>query len=184
MAVQTRNHFLDRDLRYVFSYTVDLAMTYEEIGPVPGGVRVNISANGGEMFQVLNERSPWAENNIRGKVLPGGTDWAFLGDDDIGRVNVRLAFRTDDNAYIGARYGGVFMLGPGGYREMLRDRKPEDRPGTFEKPVSVKVFVTPPFETSHPRYQWLTKLQCVGFGRVNIVQGAAREGTFDVYAMG
>jgi len=184
MAVTTRNYFLDRELRYVFSYTAELEMKYEEIGPVPGGARVNIFAKGGELFQVLNERAPWAENNIRGQVVKGGTDWAFLGDDDIGRVDVRIAFRTDDNAYIEGRYGGVFELGPGGYREMLRKReKDSDRPGSWAKPFEVKVFISPTFQTSHPRYTWLTKLQCVGFGKVKIVEGRAREGSFDIYAM-
>ena len=184
MAVTTRNYFLDRELRYVFSYTLELEMVYEEIGPVPGGARVNIFAKGGELFQVLNERSPWAENNIRGRVLNGGTDWAFLGDDDIGRVDARVGVRTDDNAYIEGRYGGLFELGPGGYRDLLRKRKEdEDKLGTWEEPFMVKVFVAPTFQTSHPRYSWLTKLQCAGFGKIKIVEGQAREGTFDIYAM-
>lgn len=184
MAVQIRNYFLERDLRYVFSYTLELEMNYEEIGPVPGGARVNIFTKGGQLFQVLNERSPWAENNIRGQAIAGGTDWAFLGDDDVGRVNVRAAFKTEDNAYIEAHYRGVFLLGPGGYRELLRKRDPAEDPfGTWEKPVLVPVYITPTFETSHPRYEWLTKLQCVGFGRVKIVEGRAREATFDIYAM-
>ncbi len=184
MAVKTRNYFLDKDLRYVVSFTAELDMKYEEIGPVPGGARVNIFAKGGELFQVLNERSPWAENNIRGQIVPGGTDYAFLGNDDIGRADVRLAFRTDDNAFIEARYGGVFELGPGGYREILRKVPANEKPvGTWDEPFVIKVYIAPTFQTSHPRYTWLTKIQCVGFGKVNIVEGRAREGTFDIYAM-
>jgi hypothetical protein len=182
MSVQIRESFVERDLRYVFSWTVEVEMAYDEIGPVPGGARVNIFTKGGDVFQVLNERSPWAENNIRGKVI-SGADWAFLGEDDIGRVNVRMAIETDDHAYIQARSHGVFQVGPGGYRELLRERKPKQRPGSWEKPFIAPVFVTPTFETSHPRYEWLTKLQCVGFGRVKIVEGRAREVTLDVYAM-
>jgi hypothetical protein len=187
MSAQIRNYFLDRDLRYVFSYTIDLSMNRQEIGPVPGGVRVNIFTLGGELFQVLNERSPWAENNIRGTVLPGGGDWAFLGDDDVGRVDVRIAFRTEDNAYLESRYRGVFPLGPGGFREFLREFDSRGEPvkllGTEKKPFFASVFIAPTFETSHPRYKWLTKLQCAGFGRVKIVHGSAREMSIDVYAL-
>jgi len=67
---------------------------------------------------------------------------------------------------------------------MLRKReKDSDRPGSWAKPFEVKVFISPTFQTSHPRYTWLTKLQCVGFGKVKIVEGRAREGSFDIYAM-
>ena len=55
--------------------------------------------------------------------------------------------------------------------------------GTPEKPFLAKVYVTPTYETSHPRYQWLTRLQCVGYGEVKIVRGEAKEVTIDVYAM-
>ena len=186
MTVKIRDHFLQRDLRYIFSYTVELQMKREEIGLVPGGVRVNILAKGGEVFQVLNERAPWSEGNIRGQIIDG-TDWAFMREDDIGAPEVRLAFKTVDGAYIESRYKGIYPLGPGGYRELLREfdsrGEPVDLPGTPEKPFIGRVFVSPTYETSHPRYQWLTKLQCVGYGEVKIIRGEVREVSIDVYAM-
>lgn len=188
MSVELRNYFLERDLRYVFSYSVELRMRREEIGLVPGGVRVNIFASGGEVYQVLNERAPWAEGNIRGKILPGGADFAFLREDDIGMVNACLAFRSSDGAYVESRYTGMFPLGPGGYREMLRGYDSRGEPvkllGTREKPFIARLFVTPTFQTSHPRYQWLTKIQGVGYGQIKIIDGEAKEVTVDVYAMG
>jgi uncharacterized protein DUF3237 len=187
MTIPLRDYFLERDLRYVFSYSVELRMERQEIGLVPGGVRVNIFASGGDVYQVLNERAPWAEGNIRGKVLPGGADWAFLREDDVGLADVSLAFRTTDGAYIESRYKGVFPLGPGGYRELLRETdsrgEPVDLVGTPDKPFLARLYVTPTYQTSHPRYQWLTRLQCVGYGEVKIVRGEAKEVTVDVYAM-
>ena len=188
MSVEIRDYFLERDLRYVFSYSLELRMAREEIGLVPGGVRVNIFASGGEVYQVLNERAPWAEGNIRGKVLPGAADWAFLREDDVGVPNASMAFKTTDGAYVESHYSGVFLLGPGGYRELLRERDSAGKRvkllGTWDKPFFANLYVTPTYETSHPRYEWLTKLQCVGYGKIKIVQGIATEVTVDVYAMG
>ncbi len=188
MSVQPRDYFLERDLRYVFSYTLELRMAREEIGLVPGGVRVNIFASGGEVYQVLNERAPWSEGNIRGTVLPGGADWAYLREDDVGVPNASMAFKTTDGAYVESRYTGVFPLGPGGYREMLRERDSRGEKvellGTREKPFIAQLYVTPTFQTAHPRYKWLTKLQCIGYGQIKIIDGLATEITVDVYAMG
>jgi hypothetical protein len=188
MSVQIRDYFLERDLRYVFSYSLELEMKREEIGLVPGGVRVNIFADKGEVYQVLNERAPLAEGNIRGTVLKGGGDWALLREDDIGIPDAVMAFKTSDGAYIETRYSGVFPLGPGGYRELLRERdsrgKKIDLLGTDKKPFIAPLYITPRFQTSHPRYKWLTKLQCVGFGQIKIVLGRATEITVDIYAMG
>jgi hypothetical protein len=187
MSARTRNYFLDRDLRYLFSYTVELEMKREEIGLVPGGVRINLFGKEGQLYQVLNERAPWAENDVRGTVLPGAVDYAFLGDNDVGHVDIRVSFKTTDGAYIESRYTGVSDLGRGGYREFLREKdfrgEATELLGTADKPFIAKLFVTPTYETSHPRYQWLTKLQCVGFGRIVIIEGMAREATYDIYAM-
>src|SRR5205085_12694931 len=106
MSIAVRNYFIDRDLRYVFSYSLELEAKREEIGLVPGGVRLNLFGKQGELFQVLNERSPWAENDVRGKVLPGALDFAFVGDDDIGHPDVEICFRTTDGAFIVSRYSG------------------------------------------------------------------------------
>jgi hypothetical protein len=187
MSVTLRDYFLARDLRYVLSYSLELRMAREEIGLVPGGVRVNIFASGGDVYQVMNERAPWGEGNVRAKVLPGGVDFAFLREDDVGVADASLAFKTTDGAYVESRYTGMFPLGPGGYRSLLRERDANGKRikplGTVDQPVLVPLYVTPTYQTSHARYQWLTKLQCIGFGQVKIVGGVASEVTVDVYAM-
>lgn len=186
MAIQLRRHFVDRDLHYVLSYTVGLNMRPGEIGPVPGGARVNVFTKDGILYQVLNKRAPWAEGNIRGAVLPGGMDWMFLGEDDVGRTDARIAFHTADGAYLEARLRGVISLGSGGYKAWLRgmkiseeSRPPEPKGETF----LARVHATPLFEASHVRYRWLTELQCAGFGRLKVVGGAFTELTMDVYAL-
>jgi hypothetical protein len=175
-----RYHFLDQGLLYILSWDVKLSMNREEIGFVPGGARVNIfTEGGGPVYHVLNDRTAHGEDTVTGSII-SGTDWAFLREDDVGEVNVRLSLRTDDNAVIDARVRGKFPLGPRGFRRfVMRDVEV----GTMEAPFFGKVLASVEFETGVAKYGWLTRKQCVGVGRVRIEYTEAVSASFDVYAM-
>lgn len=176
-----RNAFVDWNLLYLFSYDANLEMRREEFGPVPGGLRVNIFAKPDEtrVYHVMREPSFLGREVIKGTVVWGG-DWALVREEDIGQLDVRLTIRTDDGALIDATYGGVFALGPRGFRHLVTERP---RLGSEQKPFEAPVVVTPRFETNSLRYHWLTEYQCVAFGRLSIVDSIARKVSFDVYAM-
>jgi Protein of unknown function (DUF3237) len=78
---------------------------------------------------------------VKGTVLPGGGDWFRMRDDGVGELDVRATFKTDDGALIYSHYRGVLIPSTGYFR------------------------TTPRFETSAEKYQWLTKLVCVGVGK-------------------
>lgn len=143
----------------ICSYTVTLQMPPEVIGPVPEGIRVNIYLTGG---QVTGER-------LRGEVLPVGADWLLIRRDGVGIVDVRASIRTHDGALLYASYGGVVDLGPDGYERFLAGEMPPQFP----------VRTAPRFQTSHPAYAWLNRLQCVGVGIVEPGKGLV---TYDLYA--
>jgi hypothetical protein len=43
---------------------------------------------------------------LRGKVLPGGTDWIMVRGDGSFHLDVRITLQTDDDHLIGMTYGG------------------------------------------------------------------------------
>jgi hypothetical protein len=96
---------------------------------------------------------------IRGEVLPGGGDWLLVGEDRIGRVDVRATIRTDDGALIHYTAGGLIKL-PDDALERLAagERIP------FEESY---VRTTPRFETSDERYAWLSELVVVAYNELS-----------------
>ena len=77
--------------------------------------------------------------------------WAF---------NVRVTLETDDHALISVSYAGILDLGPDG----------AERARTQRWPVAAPVRSAPRLLTSHPRYQWLNRLQCIGVGEVRVAE--------------
>jgi hypothetical protein len=176
-----RTHLLDNELLYLFSYDADLEMRRDIIGFVAGGVRVNIGAVPDEtrVFNVARERTIHGSRSVQGTVL-WGTDMAIIRTDDVAILNVRVAIQTDDGATIFSRYRGVFPCGPRGFRKLISEKP---LLGSEEAPFVANVYVTPTYETMDPRYAWLMKYQCVGFGEISVVESKVRGAQFDIYAM-
>lgn len=86
--------YIDRmfsyELQHLFTYTADLRLPPEVVGPIPEGVRATAYVLGGEI----------SGPRLRGKVLPVGGDWLLLRTDGIGLVDVRLTLQTHDDALI------------------------------------------------------------------------------------
>jgi hypothetical protein len=90
--------------------------------------------------------------------------------DGVGVADVRITYETDDGALLLSRYYGIFDLGPDGYERALRNEY---------DPVPPLV-LAPQFVTSHPKWLWLNRLQCLGVGRVTMADLLVR---FDLYAI-
>lgn len=179
--LRTRTNLFDRDLLYLFSYDADLEMRRDEIGFVPGGLRVNVVAKPNEtrVYHVAREKSTLGFQTVQGTVT-WGLDRALIRNDNIGVLDVQLMIRTDDGAVIYSVYDGIFAAGPRGYRKLI-SKKPVM--GTESRPFTAPVFISPRYETSSPKYRWLTQYQCVGFGQVEIIKSTVRSASFDIYAM-
>lgn len=181
-----RRVLLDKSLLYLFSFDVEADPDRQNIGFVPGGVRVNIEArpNLSRVYHVLRDRSiaGTASPAISG-VIEWGGDWLFLRDDDIGYSDVRFSIRTDDNAVIHGSYPVTCYLGSGGFRRLVKAGSERDRLGTEKEPVDIPLITTPRFETTSEVYNWLTELQCIGVGRIRVIRNEFRRITYDVYSL-
>ncbi len=115
----------------------------EIIGPVAEGFRVNIYTEGG---QVLGPK-------LVGTCGVGG-DWFTIRRDGMGIVDSRVMIHANDGALVYTHYTGMTEFGPDGYERIVRGELP--KPG--------KIFITARFQTAHPDYSWLNRVQAIGIG--------------------
>lgn len=161
ISIDTPVAGLDYRLDHLFSYRLGLQMPPEVIGPAPDGLRVNFYFTGGEI----------SGPHLRGRVLPVGGDWLTVREDGVGILDLRATFEAEDGALIYAPFIGVLDLGEDGYQSLLRGEYAPD--GTSFRSA-------PRYQTAHPAYQWLNRLQCIGIGEVFPSRAEAR---CDVYAV-
>jgi hypothetical protein len=132
------------DLQFFSALTVNLRA--EVVGATPEGYRINFYVKDGTV------KGP----SIDAKVRPEGGDWMCIRPDGIGMVDISITYETSDGALILERAGGVFDLGPDGYSKVVEQR--------FEG--SPPFYATPSWDTAHPKWQWINRLQGFGVGRV------------------
>src|SRR5262245_49005238 len=81
-------------------------------------------------------------DRLRGKVLPGGADWATATAEGVFELDLRATLETDDGALIHLTFTGI------------RDDERQ------------YVRTLPRFETAAPRYDFLNRLLAVGLGEI------------------
>jgi hypothetical protein len=134
-------------LEYLMTYRADLK-TPIEIGAVPSGSRQIFDVTGGSF------EGP----RLKGRLLESGGDWLLIGNDGIGRLDVRATFETEDGARFYLQYHGVVVI-----NEKVAAALAEGR----ETQYGDTYFMTQPrFETGDPRYAWLNSVVAVSQGRV------------------
>jgi len=90
---------------------------------------------------------------LKGKVLGPGGDWTTRRSDGVVILDVRTILETDDNQRIYTTYRGVV------YRP-----QPQQPAGRAQQTSSAPVYwrITPIFETSAAKYDWLNRIVAVG----------------------
>lgn len=137
------------DLKFLARVTAPLAENPYSIGMTPDGLRmVFLIGKGGTV------RGPL----FNGTIDHVGGDWMRIRDDGIGVTNIRALIRTDDGSNIMSEYSGFVDFGPDGQTRMAAGKPPPD----------ANLDLTPRYLTSDPQWNWLNRLQCVGFGRVTM----------------
>jgi len=96
---------------------------------------------------------------LNGTLIGPGADWALLGGDGYGRVDVRMQFRTHDGALVYVQYVGLLELNERSSPAMV-DRSVET---TFDDQYFV---TTPRMECGDERYGWVNTTVFVARGRL------------------
>jgi Protein of unknown function (DUF3237) len=134
-------------LELLFDIHVDLEAP-QVIGGTPQGIRQIFVVKGGTV------EGP----RVKGKMLPGGGDWALVRTDGAVQLDVRATLQTDDGALIYATYGGLIVAAPAVFGRLLQAE---------DVPLDEYYFYTNPmFQTGAPQYEWLNRLIAVGRGKV------------------
>ena len=134
-------------LEYECTYRASLKPPVD-LGPGPYGTRSFFEVIGGEM----------TGDRLNGKVLPGGGDWALIGPDGWGRLDVRAQIETVDGARILLTYYGVLQLNDAVQQALATAGATEYRDHYFR--------TTPRFETGDSRYAWLNQTAFVARGHL------------------
>jgi Protein of unknown function (DUF3237) len=117
-----------------------------DLGDVGKGGRRVVPITGGE----------FSGPDIRGTVVAGGADWQILRSDGVSELEARYTLRTDDGALIVVR-NLALRHGPAEVMAALAA-------GRAVEPGSYYFRGATFFETSAPRYAWMTKciVVCTG----------------------
>ena len=131
--------------RPLFAFQVDVAKP-SIVGMTPGHDR-RVGVITGGSFE--GER-------LRGKILPGGSNWQSLRSDGTLTLDVRCIMETEDGHLIGMTYRGM-RHGPKDVLERIGR-------GEATSPSEYYMRTVPFFETASEQYGWLNKLVSVAIG--------------------
>jgi hypothetical protein len=133
-------------LEFLFGMSLEVE-TPDHIGPTPLGRRRVVGVTGG-VFD-----GP----KLKGRALPGGSDWIVVRRDGVLIQDVRLVLETDDGYHLLMSYRGM-RHGPQATMERL-DRGEDVAPSEY-------YFRTAPiFEAPDGEYDWLNKVIALAIGR-------------------
>ncbi|WFE76618.1 DUF3237 domain-containing protein [Roseinatronobacter sp. S2] len=93
--------------------------------------------------------------DIRGEILPGGTEWPLVRPDGVDSIDARYSFETDDGVLINIRNTGYRVIAPE-LRAQMKARV-VDAGQYYFRTYSV-------FEAPVGKYDWLTRNVFIGFG--------------------
>jgi hypothetical protein len=133
-------------LEYECTYWAQLKAPLEIGGPY--GARHFFEVTGGDL---TGER-------LRGRLLTGGGDWALIGPDGWGRLDVRAQIETNDGARILLTYYGLLSVNDVVQQALSAGAGTQYEDHYFR--------TTPRFETGDPRYAWLNQTVFVAAGHL------------------
>jgi hypothetical protein len=123
------------------------------VGDTPAGMRINFSAKEGVV----------KGNGFGGKVLESSTDSMIVRSDGMGVVRIRAVLGLDDGAVLDVESGGYVDFGPDGYQ----------RAKNHDLPACAPFTLSPLITTKAAKYQWLSRVQCIGTGHTHLDEGWA-----------
>jgi len=176
-----RRQLLEKNLLYMFSIDSNLEEGREDIGFVPGGLRVNVHStpHDSRAYSVAGEAKLLGQKPVSG-TIEWGTDFVLAREDDLELLDVRFVIRADDGACIEVEVHGVLAAGPRSFVKIVSE-KPKF--GTEKAPVDGTLFVAPRCRSGDSRYKWLSDRQCLGFGQVTLINSVARQSRLDFWMM-
>lgn len=145
------------------SFVVTVALSFNPpqfIGEMAAGMRINFFVREGTV----------RGDGVGGRVLEGTSDHLTVRRDGVGVIRILGNIVMDDGGGMDFESGGYVDLGPDGYRMAVAHRLPDRLP----------IVLSPLISTRHPKYRWLSRVQCLGVGETHLDAGQA---TYNIYAV-
>ena len=107
-----------------------------------------------ETLTIFHSEEGWVEGpRIKGRIVPPTADWLRAMPGGSLKVDARMSIATDDGSQIFVTYGGIISIAPADFARMA---------GGEALSAAEMYFVTAPtFQTDHPSYAWLTRIQAI-----------------------
>jgi hypothetical protein len=124
---------------FVFAAQINIGPK-KALGPLPSG---------GDRYVVDILDGVFEGPNIRGRVLPGGADWAHIRPDGVFAFDARYTLQEDDGTFIYLQNRG-YRWGTPEAMERMAKRLDVD-------PADYYMRVSPVFEVQAGKHDWLTR---------------------------
>jgi uncharacterized protein DUF3237 len=92
------------------------------------------------------------------EMMPGAGDWLRVRNDGVMELDVRAAFRLDDDSLAYISYGGISVVSEAVFGRFLAGEEVAYEEYYFR--------VTPRFQTGSEKYNWLNNIICVANGKI------------------
>jgi hypothetical protein len=115
------------------------------------------STRGGERRVIVLTECIIDGDMVRGRVLPGASDWVSVEPDGAVSLDCRMVIQTDDDQLIGVSYRGL-RHGPPDAMARLSRGEAVDTSGFYHRVALL-------FDTSADKYKWLNRVLAIGKGR-------------------
>jgi len=125
-------------LEFAFELRVQASLL-PEVGKTGKGIRKMVALTGGSF------EGP----QIKGTIVPGGYDWQLIRTDAVVEIDARYILQTDDGAIITIVNTGIRHAAPEVMQQLAKGEEVDPSLYYFRS--------IPVFETSDPKYDWLTK---------------------------
>lgn len=140
------------DLDFVATVTVDFESP-QYVCDTAAGMRVNFFVREGTL----------EGDGFSGRVIRASADHLIVRPDGMANIRILAVFALDDGVLVDVEAGGYVDFGTDGYAKALAHRLPDRAP----------IAVTPLITTRHPKYRWLSRVQCIGVGYTALDSGRA-----------
>lgn len=125
-------------LEFAFELRIQVSLL-PEVGKTGKGTRKMVALTGGSF------EGP----DIKGTIVPGGYDWQLIRTDGVVEIDARYVLQTDESAMITIVNTGIRHAAPEVMQQLAK--------GEEVNPTLYYFRSVPVFETSDPKYEWLTK---------------------------